>query len=132
MNERLLDRLPHAPPFRLLDRVLWLAPGEAVIALKEIAAGDPFADGTGEWPAVLLAEAMAQAAGLAAAPEADGAAAVVAGFDRVRIRGGTRIGDRLLVVARVRRRFGATAMVRCAARTARQRRAAAEIVLRFG
>ena len=126
----LLRRLPHRPPFLLLDRVLLLEPGAWAVATKDV--DQTFTDATGEWPAVLLAEVMAQIAGLAAARrEADGAA-VVARIDRFRTRGVTRQGDRLLIVARVLRSFGPTAMVRAAVRCERQRRAAAEIVLRFG
>lgn len=126
-----LQRLPHRPPFLLLDRVLLLESGRWAVAVKEIKAGDGFLDATGAWPAVLVVEAMAQAAGLAAAPAGNAVAAVVASIDRCVCRSaGT--GDELLVVARVVRTFGATAMVRSAVRVGTRRCAAAEIVLRFG
>jgi 3-hydroxyacyl-[acyl-carrier-protein] dehydratase len=128
----LLLRLPHRPPFLLLDRVLAFEPGAWVAAVKEIDAADPFLDPAGEWPAVLLVEVMAQAAGLAASGSRDDGAAVVASIDRCRCRASVRAGDTLLAFARVRRIFGPTALVRVALRRGSRPWAAAEIALRFG
>jgi 3-hydroxyacyl-[acyl-carrier-protein] dehydratase len=123
----LLARLPHRPPFLLLDRVLACDAGSSAVAVKNLSAGDPWMQ-PGGWPAVLLAEVMAQTAGLAAGGTG---AAVVARLDRFRCHGRVLSGDRLIAAARVVRRFGATALVRALVRCNGRRCAAAEIVLRF-
>lgn len=125
----LLELLPHRPPFLFLDRVLMVEPGAWAAALTEITRADPSCDAQGRWPSVLLVEMMAQAAGLAAAE--GGGAALIAKINRVRCRGPVAAGARLLVVARLVRRFGSSAMVRAAVRHGRRHLAACEIVLRF-
>ena len=57
--------LPHAYPFLLLDRVVEMVPGVSAVAMKNLTRDDPLLDGDGCLPAVLLAEAMAQCAGMA-------------------------------------------------------------------
>lgn len=126
-----LRRLPHRPPFALLDRAPLVEPGAWAVAVKQMSHGDPFADARGRWPAVLLAEVMAQTAGLASAQD-DGQPAMVAKIDRLRCRGTVAAGERLVCVARVVRRFGASALVRVTVRADGRRCAAAELVLRFG
>jgi len=124
-----LERLPHRPPFRLLDRALMVEPGSWAVAIKQVSRGDSFCDALGRWPAVLLAEVMAQTAGLAVAEAAD--VALIAKMNRVRCARPVAAGDRLLCTARVARRFGASAIVRVALRAGTRRCAAAEIVLHF-
>lgn len=128
-----LDVLPHRYPFLLLDRVLMVDPGQWAVAVKNVTRNEPLVDANGELPAVLLAEVMAQAAGLAAATAtATGwpASAVLVKLDRFRCR---RViaGDQLLAVARVGRRFGPGVSVRASVTVAGRPRAAAELVLHF-
>ena len=63
-----LARLPHGIPFRFVDRVLELIPGERVVTLKNVTANDPVIQGhfpdNPILPGVLLLEAMAQSSGL--------------------------------------------------------------------
>jgi len=81
-------------------------------------------------PSSLLAEAMAQIAGLTASDASDPASpAVLAQIDRFRCHLPIVVGDRLLVVARVVRRFGSTVKVRASVKVAGRFRAAAELVL---
>src|SRR5262245_64762514 len=81
--------LPHAYPFILLDRCVGCEPGRWAVAVKNLTAGDPLLDGHGTLPPLLLAEMMAQAAGLAAVDiTAPRRVAVVANLDRFRCRGG--------------------------------------------
>ncbi len=65
--------LPHREPFRFVDWVLELAPGESALCTKTFAPEDPVFRGhfPGQplVPGVLLAEALAQTAGLAAGRE---------------------------------------------------------------
>lgn len=128
-SDEALRRLPHQPPFRMIDRALLVEPGAHAVAAKQISQADPHVDGNGAWPPVLLAEMMAETAGLAAAG-ADGQLAVVAKLARLRCRR-VFVGDRLVCVARVVRLFGGSAMVRAVVRTDRRRCAAGELVLRF-
>src|SRR5688500_7495032 len=62
--------LPHREPFIFVDRVIAHAPGESAEAVKTFAADTPFFaghfPGAPLVPGVILAEALAQTAGLAA------------------------------------------------------------------
>ncbi|HXQ23015.1 MAG TPA: hypothetical protein VN812_15160 [Candidatus Acidoferrales bacterium] len=123
-------RLPHAYPFRLLDRTVMLEPGRWAVAIKNLTRDDPLVDGEGVLPPVLLAEVMAQAAGLAAV-ESPGHAVpgMLAHIDRFRCRSPVRAGDQLLVTVHVVRRFGANVKAHAAVRVDSRRCAAAELVL---
>ena len=124
--------LPHRHPFVLLDRVLMLEPGRWAVALRNLTRDDPLADGDGRLPPVLLAEAMAQAAGLAvAAARVHAAPGLLAQIDRFRCRAVAGGGDRLWVTVRVLRRFGRTVKVRASVRVDGRRCAAGELVLYF-
>ena len=123
--------LPHAYPFLLLDRALMIEPGRWAVGLKNVTGNDPLVE-DGVLAPVLLAEVMAQAAGLAAAELLDHPLpAVLAQIDRFRCRSPIVVGDQLLVTARVVRRFGALVKVRASVRVAGRSRAAAELVLHF-
>ena len=122
--------LPHAYPFRLLDRVLMVEPGRWAVALKLVSRDDRLAGPDGTYAPVLLAEMMAQAGGLAAAA-AGAHVGVVAAIERFRC--GRRVavvaGERLIVTVRVVRRFGAAVKTHAAVHAGRRRCAAAEVVL---
>uniref|UniRef100_A0A451BHK3 3-hydroxyacyl-[acyl-carrier-protein] dehydratase FabZ n=1 Tax=Candidatus Kentrum sp. SD TaxID=2126332 RepID=A0A451BHK3_9GAMM len=64
----ILEYLPHRYPFLLIDRVLEYTPGKSLVALKNVTSNEPFFQGHFPdrplMPAVLILEAMAQAAGL--------------------------------------------------------------------
>ena len=66
--EEIRNRLPHRYPFLLVDRVVSVAPGERILAYKNLSINEPFFDGHFPGkpviPGVLLLEAMAQAAGI--------------------------------------------------------------------
>lgn len=65
-----IDRLPHRDPFRFVTQVIRLTDGESVEAAWKVTGGEAFFAGhfPGQplVPGVLIAEALAQAAGLAA------------------------------------------------------------------
>ncbi len=68
LNEILL-RLPHAFPFRMIDRILEIENGKKAIALKNVSIDEPHFSGhflkDPVMPGVLILEAMAQTGGLA-------------------------------------------------------------------
>ncbi|MGZ3525465.1 MAG: 3-hydroxyacyl-ACP dehydratase FabZ family protein, partial [Thermodesulfobacteriota bacterium] len=68
LNELLL-KLPHAFPFRMIDRILEIEKGKKAIALKNVSIDEPHFLGhlpnDPVMPGVLILEAMAQTGGLA-------------------------------------------------------------------
>jgi 3-hydroxyacyl-[acyl-carrier-protein] dehydratase len=122
--------LPHRYPFLLLDRVIHVRSGVSAEAIKNLARADSLLDADGRLPAVLLAEAMAQCAGLALLAMRPHTGAVLARIDRFRTtRAAVVAGDQLRVFAQVQRIFGATVKARGMVRVAGRIRAAAELVL---
>lgn len=127
-----IEQLPHRYPFLLLDRVLMIDTGRWAVALKNVSQNEPLIDAHGEFPAALLAEVMAQTAGLAAAPSRDRAIpGVLVKVDRFRCRRPVVAGDRLVAVARVTRRLGLNVSVRACIRRGGRAWAGAELVLHF-
>jgi 3-hydroxyacyl-[acyl-carrier-protein] dehydratase len=64
----ILEYLPHRYPFLLLDRVVSCEPGKNIVAVKNVAIGEPFFQGhfpeNPIMPGVMILEAMAQAAAI--------------------------------------------------------------------
>jgi len=124
--------LPHGYPFLLLDRVLQVVPGVSALAVKNLTTGDPLLDGEGHVPAALLAEVIAQCAGLAAIGVRPGTGAVLARIDRFRVsRRAIVAGDQLRVRARIVRVFGRTVKARGDVRVNFRMRAAGELLLQL-
>lgn len=123
--------LPHAYPFLLLDRVIEVDPGRYAVATKNLTWGDPLMDGTGHVPPVLLAEAMAEVAGIAAVGLRPGAMGVLARLDRFRSRAMIGAGGRLVVRVDVLRIFGVTVKARGVVRIDGHIRAAADLMLQL-
>jgi 3-hydroxyacyl-[acyl-carrier-protein] dehydratase len=122
--------LPHAYPCLLLDRVRALQPGVSAIAVKALTRLDPLVDARGRLPAALVAEALAQCAGVAVLGTGGPSQHVtVAGIDRFRSRAGPAAGAELVVIVRVVKRFGSVAKVRGVLRVDGRICAAAELVL---
>jgi len=103
--ERVRALLPHRGPMLLIDTVIELVPGERAVAEHRV---EPDAFWVaGHFPAepimpgVLIAEAMAQAAALAAlsALEPGAAAVYLVGYDKLRFRRPVRPGDVLTLRA---------------------------------
>lgn len=127
-DRQLARQLPHAYPFRLLDGARVLEPGRWVVGMKNVTCGDPLVDSAGVLAPVLLAEVMAQAAGLVFAHASAAAApAMLASIDRFRCCRRAVAGDQLLVSVRLVRRFGTMAKVRASVYVAGRPRAAAEL-----
>jgi 3-hydroxyacyl-[acyl-carrier-protein] dehydratase len=100
LGSDLLSRLPHGLSFRFVDRILELAPGKRVVALKNVTLNDPHLQGhfpgNPLMPGVLLVEAMAQTAGLLL-PE--GASALLAQIKEARFRRPVVPGDQVRIEA---------------------------------
>jgi len=104
----ILDRLPHASPFALLDRVIEHEPGERVVALKNLTYNEPFFPGhfpqAPVMPGVLILEVMAQATGLLAmGVRKQDVRYYIVGVDKARFRKPVVPGDQLVVDIRRRR-----------------------------
>ena len=107
LNGDPLARLPHGIPFRFVDRVLELIPGERVVALKNVTANDQYMQahfpGNPIMPGVLLLEAMAQTSGLLL-PE--GSSALLAQIKDARFRRPVIPGDQVRIEAKAVAEFG--------------------------
>ncbi len=103
----LAGALPHRPPFRFVDEVLEVSPGERIEAARVFRREEEFFRGhfPGDpiVPGVLLVECMAQAAGLA---EEDPGGARLARIDGARFLAPVRPGDRVVVTMRRAASFG--------------------------
>ena len=65
---QIMEALPHRYPFLLIDRIISIAPGESITAVKNVTNNEPFFQGhfpgRPVMPGVLIIEAMAQAGGV--------------------------------------------------------------------
>lgn len=99
--EEIKKRLHHRYPFLLLDRVLELEEGKSCTALKNVSYNEPFFQGHFPGhpilPGVMIVEAMAQTAGIAAFSliEPD-QLSFFAGFDKVKFKKPVIPGDQLI------------------------------------
>jgi beta-hydroxyacyl-ACP dehydratase FabZ len=96
--------LPHRYPFLLIDRVISLAPGEEIAALKNVTVNEPYFQGhfpdAPIMPGVLIVEAMAQAGGVlvleSMSKEQHGRPVYFMGLDKVRFRKPVVPGDQII------------------------------------
>ncbi len=124
-------KLPHAYPFRLLDGVVEVHTGQSARAIKNVTLDDPLLDATGVFPAVFVAEALAQTAGVAAVGLDGTRQAALARVERFRVRAPIRAGDRLEISVRVLKIFGAIVKARGVVRIAGRIGAAGEVFLQL-
>jgi 3-hydroxyacyl-[acyl-carrier-protein] dehydratase len=104
MNPDVTSLLPHRHPFLFVDRLLAREPGRFARALKNVSLGEPYFlghfPGYPVMPGVLIVEAMAQTAALAAGPLV-GRIGVLAGVDGARFRRPVVPGDQLVLEAEI-------------------------------
>ncbi|MCY3892816.1 MAG: 3-hydroxyacyl-ACP dehydratase FabZ [Acidimicrobiaceae bacterium] len=103
------ELLPHRAPFLLVDEIVELEPGERCVALWHLSGDEDFFTGhfpnRPTLPGVLMVEALAQTAGLAAASASslDGKLALFGGIDKARFRRQVIPGDTLRLEATIDR-----------------------------
>ncbi len=110
--KQILNILPHAYPFVLIDRVFDVIPGESLSALKNVTINEPFFQGhfpnNPIMPGVLIIEAMAQAGGMllhASRPDiAEKKLIYFMGMDKVKFRKPVLPGDQLIIKCRFLKR----------------------------
>jgi 3-hydroxyacyl-[acyl-carrier-protein] dehydratase len=122
LNELLL-KMPHAFPFRMIDRILEIEKGKKAIALKNVSIGEPYFSGhfpnDPVMPGVLILEAMAQTGGLAfqSTFESGGEGIpVLARVEEFRLKRKVTPGDQIIIEAEVLHIFSDLAKVRVLAR----------------
>jgi 3-hydroxyacyl-[acyl-carrier-protein] dehydratase len=125
--EEIIARLPHRFPFLLVDRVLEIAAGKSITAIKNVSINEAHFVGhfpqLKVMPGVLVVEALAQAGGILAwesarAEERSVTILYLAGLENVRFKLPVVPGDQLLLKAELLRhkrgvwRFDCEATVR--------------------
>ncbi|MFW6160640.1 MAG: 3-hydroxyacyl-ACP dehydratase FabZ [Acidobacteriota bacterium] len=100
--EQIQKILPHRYPFLLVDRVLELKKGKAIVALKNVTSNEPFFQGHFPrlkiMPGVLIVEALAQAGGVLvyhSLDEPENKLLVLSKIDKTRFRKPVVPGDQL-------------------------------------
>ena len=106
-HDQVLELLPHRPPFLLVDEVEELEPGVRCVAFRTLRDDDVwFAGhfpGNPLMPGVLIVEALAQTATIAAASGGDiaGKIGLFAGIDKVRFKRVVKPGDTMRLEAEI-------------------------------
>ncbi|HMK51433.1 MAG TPA: 3-hydroxyacyl-ACP dehydratase FabZ [Thermodesulfobacteriota bacterium] len=101
--KEIMNILPHAYPFLLVDRIIEVEPGKRIVGIKNVTFNEPFFPGhfPGRpiMPGVLIVEAMAQTAGIlvfSSLPQEQFKTPVYfLGIDNVRFRKPVVPGDQL-------------------------------------
>ena len=120
--KEILERLPHAFPFRMIDRLLEIEEGKRAIALKNVSIDEPYFSGHYPkepiLPAVLMVEAMAQTGGLAfhSSFEKEEGIPVLARIEEFRLKRRVIPGDQLIIEAEVLHVFSGLAKVKVLAK----------------
>ena len=137
LNE-ILKNLPHAFPFRMVDRILEIDPGKRAIALKNVSIDEPYFLGhfSNEpiMPGVLILEALAQTGGLAfqSSFEREEGMPFLARVDEFRLKRKVIPGDQIILEAEIIHVFSHLAKVKVLARVGGQTIAEGMLVLAKG
>ncbi|HWA64183.1 MAG TPA: 3-hydroxyacyl-ACP dehydratase FabZ [Caulobacteraceae bacterium] len=112
--QEVMRRLPHRPPFLLIDRAEGFVPSTSLIGVKNVTVNEPFFaghfPGAPVMPGVLIIEAMAQTGGLLMSKswdvDATGKIILFMSVDNCRFRNPVRPGDVLKLHVEVARERG--------------------------
>ena len=110
INE-IMQHLPHRYPFLLVDRIIDLQPGKGITGIKNVTFNEPFFQGhfPGQpiMPGVLIIEAMAQVAGIAAfSSDMEGKAVYFMSIEKAKFRRPVVPGDQLRLEIKVLQQRG--------------------------
>lgn len=100
-NVEIQKIIPHRYPFLLVDKILELEPGKRAVGIKNVSVNEPFFQGHFPdfpiMPGVLIVEALAQTAGIAANEDTAGGArlGVFASIDEMKFKRQVVPGDTL-------------------------------------
>ncbi|NWG01410.1 MAG: 3-hydroxyacyl-ACP dehydratase FabZ [Syntrophaceae bacterium] len=137
--DEILKNLPHAFPFRMIDRIIEIEPGKRAVALKNVSIDEPYFIGHFQnnpvMPGVLILEAMAQTGGLAfqsSLEKGEEGIPVLARVEEFRLRRRVIPGDQLIVEAEVMHIFSNLAKVRVLARVREEMVAEGVLVIAKG
>ena len=121
--DEILRSLPHAFPFRMIDRILDIEKGKRAIALKNVSMDEPYFLGHFPkepiLPGVLILEAMAQTGGLAfesSFEKGEKGIPVLARVEEFRVKKRVIPGDQLIIEAEVLHIFSNLAKVKVLAK----------------
>jgi 3-hydroxyacyl-[acyl-carrier-protein] dehydratase len=137
--EQILRKLPHAFPFRMIDRILAIEPGKKAIALKNVSIDEPHCTGhfpkEPVMPGVLVLEALAQTGGLAFhssfQDEKEGVP-FLARIDEFRLKRGVIPGDQVVLEAEILHIFSDLAKVKVVAKVGEEIVAEGTLILAKG
>jgi 3-hydroxyacyl-[acyl-carrier-protein] dehydratase len=112
--KRIMELLPHRPPFLLIDRVIDMDPGLSATGIKNVTINEPQFEGhfpgNPVMPGVLLVEAMAQTAGALVVHSLnmsqEGKIVYFMTIDRARFRAPIVPGDTVMLPVKMIRRRG--------------------------
>jgi len=137
--DEILRSLPHAFPFRMIDRVLNIEKGKRATAVKNVTINELYFLGHFPkepiLPGVLILEAMAQTGGLAfesSFEKGEKGIPVLARVEEFRVRKRVIPGDQLIIEAEVLRIFSNLAKVKVLARVEEETVAEGTLVLAKG
>jgi 3-hydroxyacyl-[acyl-carrier-protein] dehydratase len=137
--DEILRKVPHAFPFRMIDRVLDIEKGKRAIALKNVSNDEPYFLGhfpkEPTLPGVLILEAMAQTGGLAfesSFEKEEKEVPVLARIEEFRLKKRVIPGDQLIIEAEVLHIFSNLAKVKVLARVGEETVAEGTLVLAKG
>jgi 3-hydroxyacyl-[acyl-carrier-protein] dehydratase len=136
--KEILENLPHAFPFRMIDRILEIEKGKKAIALKNVSIDEPYFLGHFQnypvMPGVLILEAMAQTGGLAfqSSFEKEEGIPVLARIEEFRLKRRVIPGDQIIIEAEVLHVFSNLAKVKILARVRGEPVAEGTLVLAKG
>jgi 3-hydroxyacyl-[acyl-carrier-protein] dehydratase len=137
--DEILRSLPHAFPFRMIDRILQIERGKRATALKNVSMNEPYFLGHFSkkpiLPGILILEAMAQTGGLAfqsSFEKEEKGMPALASVEEFRVKKRVIPGDQLIIKAEVLRIFSNLAKVKVLASVGEETVAEGTLVLAEG